>query len=61
MGGAGRKLLGVGRAAEHLADGLDNGVAVDAVDFEQLVWFATAGDVGHSQTMQVDARLVDHC
>ncbi len=61
MGGAGRKLLGIGRAAEHLADGLGNGVTVDAIDLEQLVWFATAGDVGHSQAMQTEARLINHC
>lgn len=60
MGEAGRKLLGIGRAAEHLADGLGNGVTVDAVDLEQLMWFATAGNVGHSQTLQIEARLVDH-
>lgn len=61
MGGAGRKLLGVGRAAEHLADSLGDGIAVDAIDLEQLVWFATAGDVGHSQTMLTEAGLIDHC
>lgn len=61
MGRAERKLLGVGRAAEHFADGLGDGFTVNAIDLEQLVWFATAGDVGHSQTMQIEARLIDHC
>lgn len=59
--GAGRQLLSIGRAADHLANGLRDGVAVDAVDFQQLVRFAAAGDVGHGQTVQIDARLVDHC
>lgn len=54
------ELLGVGGAAHHFADGLDNGVAVDAVDFEQLMRFAAAGDVGHSQTVQVEALLIHH-
>lgn len=60
MGGAGRKLLGIGRAAEHLADGQGDGVTVDAIDLEQLVRFATARNVGHSKTMQTEARLIDH-
>ena len=61
MGGAGRKLLGIGRAAEHLADSLGNGITVDAIDLEQLVWFATAGNMGNGQTVQIEARLIDHC
>lgn len=61
MGGAGRALLGIGRAAEHFADGLCDGVTVNTVDLEQLVWFSAARDVRHSQTMQTDARLIDHC
>lgn len=61
VGGAAMKLLGVGGAAEHLADGLRDGIAVDAVDLEQLMWFATAGDVGHSQAVQIEAGLIDHC
>lgn len=60
-GGAGRRLLGIGGAAEHLADSLGDGVAVDAVDLEQLVGFAATGNVGHSQTVQAEARLIDHC
>lgn len=56
--GAGRKLLGIGRAAEHLADSLSNGIAVEAVDLEQLVRFAAAGNVGHGQTTQREARLI---
>jgi len=60
-GGAQRQLLGIGGAAEHLADGLGNGVTVDAIDLKQLVWFATAWNVGHSQTVQTEARLIDHC
>lgn len=59
--GQGESLLGVGRAAEHLADSLGDGVPVDAIDLEQLVWFATAGDVRHGQTMQIEARLIDQC
>lgn len=53
-------LLCIGGAAEHLPDGLGDGVAVDAVDLEQLVRFSTAGDVGNGQTVQVESRLVDH-
>lgn len=60
VGGAGRKLLGVGGAAEHLADGLGDGVAVDAIDLEQLVRFTTARNMGHGQAMQIEARLIDH-
>lgn len=63
QGGAGlggNKLLCVGGAAEHLANGLGDGVAVDAVDLEQLVRFATARNVGDSQAVQVEAGLVDH-
>lgn len=58
--GPGAKLLGVGRAAEHLADCLGDGIAIDAIDLEQLVRFAAAGNVGHSQAVQVEARLIDH-
>lgn len=61
VGGAAIKLLGVGRAADHLVDGLGDGVTVDAIELEQLLWFTTAGDMGHSQTMQIEARLIDHC
>ena len=61
MGGAGRHLLGVGGAAEHLADGLGDGVPVDAIDLEQLMWFATAGDMGHCQADLIKARLIDQC
>lgn len=58
--GLGNKLLCIGGAAEHLPNGLGDGVAVDAVDLEQLVRFATAGDVGNGQTLQVESGLVDH-
>lgn len=61
MGEAGRRLLGIGSTAEHLADSLGDGVTVDTIDLEQLVWFSTAGNVGDSQTMQSDARFIDHC
>lgn len=54
------RLLGISRAAEHLADPLDDGVPVDAVDLEQLVRFATARNVRHGQTVHGEARLVDH-
>lgn len=60
MGGAGRKLLCIGGAAEHLADGLGDGITVDAVDLEELVRFATARNVGHSQAMHTEAGLIDH-
>lgn len=56
----GVELLGVGRAAEHLPDGLANGFAVDAVDLEQLAGLATARDVGHRQTLQGEALLIHH-
>lgn len=59
-GGARRKLLGIGRAAEHFADSLGNSITVDAVDLEQLLRFATARNMGHSQAVQIEARLVDH-
>lgn len=59
--GQGKKLLGIGGAAEHLADGLGDGITIDAIDLEQLVWFATAWDMGHGQTLQIEARLIDHC
>ncbi len=59
VGGVKRKLLGIGGAAEHLADSLDNGITVDAVDLEELVRFATSRNVGHSQAMQTEARLID--
>lgn len=54
------RLLGIGRAAEHLADSLDDGVPVDAVDLEQLVRFAAARNVRHGQTMHSEAGLVNH-
>lgn len=56
-----RGLLGVGRVVEHLADGLDDGVTVDAVDLQQLVGLAAAGGVGHGQPLQGEAGLIDHC
>lgn len=58
---AGRKLLGIGRAADHLANGLRNSITVDTVDLQQLVGFSTARNVGHSETVQTEARLIDHC
>ena len=61
MGQRGRaELLGVGGAAEHLPDGLGDGVAVDAVDLQQLLRFAAAGDVGHRQSVHAVARLARH-
>lgn len=60
VGGAWRELLGIGRAAKHLADSLGDGITIDAIDLEQLMRFATARNVGHSQTMQIEARLIDH-
>lgn len=52
--------LGVGRAAEHLVHGLNDGVAVDAEDPEQLVRLAAARDLGHGQTVHGDTGLVHH-
>lgn len=60
VGGAQMRLLGIGRAAEHLADSLDDGVPVDAIDLEQLVRFAAARNVRHCQTVHGEAGLVDH-
>ena len=59
-GGGMRELLGVGRVVQHLADGQDDGVAVDAVELEQLVGLAAAGGVGHRQALQAEVGLVDH-
>lgn len=58
--GVGSGLLGVGGAAEHLADSLCNGVTVDAKDLEELGGFAAAGDVGHGHTVHVEAGLIHH-
>lgn len=60
VGGAWRELLGIGRAAKHLADSLGDGITIDAIDLEQLMRFATARNVGHCQTMHIEARLIDH-
>lgn len=60
VGGARMRLLGIGGAAEHLADPLDDGVPVDAVDLQQLMRFATARNVRHGQAVHSEARLVDH-
>lgn len=60
MGGAQMRLLGIGRAAQHLADPLDDGVPVDAVDLEQLVRFAAARNVRHGQTLHSKAGLINH-
>lgn len=60
VGGARRKLLGIGGAAEHLANGLSDGVAVYAVHLQQLVRLAAVGNVGHGQAVEVETRLVDH-
>lgn len=58
-------LLGVGRVAEHLADRLSDGVAVDAEDSEQLVGFAAAGHLRDCQALDGEAGLVHdrraHC
>lgn len=61
-GGVGleNKLFSIGGAAKHLTHSLSDGIAVDAIDLEQLVRFATARNVGNSQTMQAEARLIDH-
>ena len=59
-GGEGSELLGVGRVVKHLADCLDNAVAIDAVDLEQLLGLAAAGGVGHRQALQSEVGLIDH-
>lgn len=51
-------LLGVGGAAEHLVDRLNDGVAVDAKDSEQLVRFSAAWHLGDGQTVHTEASLV---
>lgn len=51
-------LLGVGGAAEHLVDRLNDGVAVDAKDSEQLVRFAAAWHLRDGQTVHIEAGLV---
>lgn len=51
-------LLGVGGAAEHLADCLSDGVAVDAEDSEQLLGLAAAGNLGNCQAVDGEAGLV---
>lgn len=60
MGGAQMRLLGICRAAEHLADPLDDGVPVNAVDLEQLMRFSAARNVRHGQTVHSKAGLVHH-
>lgn len=52
--------LGVGGAAEHLVHRLNDGVAVDAEDPEQLLRLAAARDLGHRQTVHGEAALVHH-
>lgn len=54
-------LLGVGRAAEHLVDRLNDGVAVDAKDSEQLVGLAAAWHLGDCQAVHGEASLVHYC
>lgn len=60
-GGVGleNELFSIGGAAEHLTHSLSDGIAVDAIDLEQLVRFAAARNMGNSQTMQAEARLID--
>lgn len=52
--------LGVGGAAEHLVHRLNDGVAVDAEEPEQLVRLAAARDLGHGQTVHGERALVHH-
>lgn len=52
--------LGIGRAAEHLVHRLDDGVAVDAEDPEQLVRLPAARDLGDRQTVHGEPGLVHH-
>lgn len=56
-----RELLGISGAAEHLPNGLGDCIAVDAVDLQELVRFATSGNVGHGQAVQTESGLVHHC
>lgn len=50
--------LGIGGAAEHLVHRLNDGVAVDPEDPEQLVRLAAARDLGDRQTVHGEAGLV---
>lgn len=52
--------LGVGGAAEHLVDRLNDGVTVDAKDSEQLVGFAAAWHLGHCQAVHIEAGLIHY-
>lgn len=52
--------LGVGGAAEHFMHRLDDGVAVDAKDPEQLLRLAAARDLGDRQAVHGEAGLVHH-
>lgn len=53
-------LLGIGRAAEHLADCLSDGVTVNAKDSEQLMGLAAAGHLGNCQAVDGEAGLVHY-
>lgn len=53
-------LLGVGGAAEHLADRLSDGVPVNAEDAEQLAGLAAARHLGHCQALDGEAGFVHH-
>lgn len=52
--------LGIGGAAEHFMHRLNDGVAVDAEDPEQLLRLAAAGDLGDRQAVHAEAGLVHH-
>lgn len=52
--------LGIGGAAEHFMHRLNDGVAVDAKDPEQLVRLAAARDLGDRQAVHGEAGLVHH-
>lgn len=50
--------LGIGGAAEHFVRRLNDGVAVDAEDPEQLVRLPAARDLGDGQTVHGEPGLV---
>lgn len=54
-------LLSIGRAAEHLADCLSNGVTVNAKDSEQLLGLAAAWHLGNGQAVDGETGLIHYC
>lgn len=52
--------LGIGGATEHFMHCLNDGVAVDAKDPEQLLRLAAARDLGDRQAVHGETGLVHH-